>query len=100
MANDLPDREAFPGRSDLRMGEETGGLDNMLHSAPMARRTTTATAPAAVVNNVGPAFGPNDLYTFYNKTGLLNLNKPTGVTSRRVVDLVQRMGRRTERCRT
>ena len=58
--------------------ESIHGLDNLLHSAPMAHRVSkpppSATSPASVVNNAGPAFGPPDIYTFYDETPLLNLN--------------------------
>ena len=49
--------------------ESIRGLDNLLHSAPMAHRVSQ---PAAIVNGTGPAFGPADLYTFYDETPLLN----------------------------
>jgi subtilase family serine protease len=49
--------------------ESVHGLDNLLHSAPMVRR---GSKPASVVNDTGPAFGPPDIYTFYDETPLLN----------------------------
>ncbi len=58
--------------------ESIHGLDNLLHSAPLAHRVSkpapSASSPASVVNNAGPAFGPPDIYTFYDETPLLNLN--------------------------
>ena len=51
--------------------ESIHGLDNLLHSAPMVHRVSK---PASIVNNSLPAFGPPDIYTFYNETPLLNLN--------------------------
>jgi subtilase family serine protease len=58
--------------------ESIHGLDNLLHSKPLVRRVSkpapSASSPASVVNNAGPAFGPADLYTFYDETPLLNLN--------------------------
>ena len=54
------------------------GLDNLLHSKPtvhrVSRRNSSASSPASVANSAGPAFGPPDIYTFYNETPLLNLN--------------------------
>ena len=58
--------------------ESIHGLDNLLHSKPLVRHVskpaTSATSPASVVNNAGPAFGPPDIYTFYDETPLLNSN--------------------------
>jgi subtilase family serine protease len=58
--------------------ESIHGLDNLLHSTPLVRHASkpapSATSPASVVNDAGPAFGPPDLYTFYDETPLLNLN--------------------------
>jgi subtilase family serine protease len=58
--------------------ESIHGLDNLLHSKPLVRHVSkpapSASSPASVVNNAGPAFGPPDLYTFYDETPLLNLN--------------------------
>src|SRR5580692_3047409 len=58
--------------------ESIHGLDNLLHSKPLVRHVskpaTGATSPASVVNNAGPAFGPPDIYTFYDETPLLNSN--------------------------
>ncbi|MGH7924309.1 MAG: S53 family peptidase [Candidatus Binatus sp.] len=58
--------------------ESIHGLDNLLHSKPLVRRVTkpdaSASSPAAIVGAAGPAFGPNDIYTFYNETPLLDLN--------------------------
>ncbi len=58
--------------------ESIHGLDNLLHSKPLVRHvskaTPSASSPASVVNNAGPAFGPPDIYTFYDETPLLNLN--------------------------
>ena len=43
--------------------ESIHGLDNLLHSKPLVRHVskpaTSATSPASVVNNAGPAFGPS-----------------------------------------
>jgi subtilase family serine protease len=49
--------------------ESIHGLDNLLHSAPMVHRVSK---PASVVNNTGPAFGPPDIYTFYDETPLFS----------------------------
>ena len=49
--------------------ESIHGLDNLLHSAPMVHRVSK---PASIVNNSMPAFGPQDIYTFYDETPLLN----------------------------
>jgi len=58
--------------------ESIHGLDNLLHSQPLARRVSkpapSASSPASVVNGAGPAFGPPDIYTFYDETPLLNQN--------------------------
>jgi subtilase family serine protease len=58
--------------------ESIHGLDNLLHSKPLVRHVSkpesSATSPASVVNNAGPAFGPPDIYTFYDETPLLNSN--------------------------
>jgi subtilase family serine protease len=58
--------------------ESIHGLDNLLHSTPLAHRVSKpasgASLPASVVNSAGPAFGPTDIYTFYNETPLLNSN--------------------------
>ena len=58
--------------------ESIHGLDNLLHSQPLAHRVSkpaaSASSPASVVNNAGPAFGPPDIYTFYDETPLLNPN--------------------------
>jgi subtilase family serine protease len=51
--------------------ESINGLDNLLHSQPLVRRVSK---PASVVNDAGPAFGPADIYAFYDETPLLNLN--------------------------
>jgi subtilase family serine protease len=53
------------------------GLDNMINVAPMVHRRgsdskAVTAAPDAIVNAQGPAFGPQDIYTFYNETSLLN----------------------------
>ena len=53
------------------MVESIHGLDNLLHSQPMAHRVSK---PASVVNDNGPFFGPPDIYTFYDETPLLNSN--------------------------
>jgi subtilase family serine protease len=50
--------------------ESIGGLDNLLRSRPQVRRVSSV--PATVVNGIGPAFGPPDIYTFYDETPLLN----------------------------
>ncbi|MGC2493420.1 S53 family peptidase [Candidatus Binatus sp.] len=58
--------------------ESIHGLDNLLHSKPLVRHASkpasSATSPASVVNDAGPAFGPPDLYTFYDETPLLTSN--------------------------
>ena len=55
--------------------ESIHGLDNMLHSKPavhrVPKRDSSASSPDAIVNDVGPAFGPADIYTFYDETPLL-----------------------------
>jgi subtilase family serine protease len=53
------------------MVESIHGLDNLLHSQPMAHRVSK---PASVVNDSPPSFGPPDIYTFYDETPLLNAN--------------------------
>jgi len=50
--------------------ESIHGLDNLLHSQPLARRVSSV--PATIVNGTGPAFGPSDIYAFYDETPLLN----------------------------
>ena len=56
--------------------ESINGLDNLLHSAPAAhrvpKRDSSAHSPDAIVDSIGPAFGPADIYTFYDETPLLN----------------------------
>jgi len=58
--------------------ESIHGLDNLLHSKPLVRHVSTppqsASSPASVVNNAGPAFGPPDIYAFYDETPLLASN--------------------------
>ena len=58
--------------------ESIHGLDNLLHSQPQVRRVSKrhsgASLPASIVNGIGPAFGPSDIYTFYDETTLLNQN--------------------------
>src|SRR5580704_8494508 len=58
--------------------ESIHGLANLLHSKPLVRRVSkpapSASSPASVVNNAGPAFGPPDIHTFYHETPLLNSN--------------------------
>ncbi len=59
--------------------ESIRGLDNLLHSQPLAHRVSKpaaagASSPASVVDSAGPAFGPPDIYTFYDETPLLNQN--------------------------
>jgi pseudomonalisin len=58
--------------------ESIHGLDNMLHSMPsvhrIANRGSNAESPAAIVDGRGPAFGPADIYAFYDEIPLLNLN--------------------------
>ena len=49
--------------------ESIHGLDNLLHSAPMVHAVSK---PSSIVNNSMPAFGPPDIYTFYDETPLLN----------------------------
>jgi len=56
--------------------ESINGLDNLLHSKPavhrVPKRDSSAHSPDAIVNGTGPAFGPADIYTFYDETPLLN----------------------------
>ena len=56
--------------------ESIRGLDNLLHSKPLVHRVPardpSASSPDAIVNDIGPAFGPADIYTFYDETPLLN----------------------------
>ena len=56
--------------------ESINGLDNLLHSKPamhrVPRRDSPAHSPDAIVDGVGPAFGPADIYAFYDETPLLN----------------------------
>lgn len=56
--------------------ESINGLDNLLHSKPtvhrVPKRDSSANSPDAIVNGTGPAFGPADIYTFYDETPLLN----------------------------
>lgn len=58
--------------------ESIHGLDNLLHSRPqvhrVSKRGSRASSPASVVKSAGPAFGPPDIYTFYDETPLLNSN--------------------------
>jgi len=58
--------------------ESVHGLDNLLHSKPLVRRVTkrdsSASSPASIVNSSGPAFGPPDIYTFYDETPLLKMS--------------------------
>jgi subtilase family serine protease len=60
------------------MVESIHGLDNLLHSQPQVRRVSKrksgASSPASIVNGIGPAFGPSDIYAFYDETPLLNQN--------------------------
>jgi subtilase family serine protease len=62
--------------------ESIHGLDNLLHSKPMAHRVSKAAAgassPESVVDSAGPAFGPPDIYTFYDETPMLNQNVDGG----------------------
>ena len=52
--------------------ESIDGLDNMLHSkAVVSKRDSSASSPN-FDNGQGEAFGPQDLYTFYDETPLLN----------------------------
>lgn len=52
--------------------ESIAGLDNMLHSkAVVSKRDSSASSPN-FDNGQGEAFGPQDLYTFYDETPLLN----------------------------
>jgi len=50
--------------------ESIRGLDNLLHSKAGAHRVS----PSSVVDDAGPAFGPPDVYAFYDETDLLNSN--------------------------
>jgi len=56
--------------------ESINGLDNLLQSAPgvhrVPKRDSSAHSPDAIVGSIGPAFGPADIYTFYDETPLLN----------------------------
>jgi subtilase family serine protease len=56
--------------------ESINGLDNLLHSASavhrVPKRDSSASSPDAIVGDIGPAFGPADIYTFYDETPLLN----------------------------
>ncbi len=56
--------------------ESIHGLDNLLHSKPamhrVPRRDSSASLPDAIVDGIGPAFGPADIYAFYDETPLLN----------------------------
>ena len=56
--------------------ESIQGLDNLLHSKPAVRRVpkrdSSPHSPDAIANDIGPAFGPADIYTFYDETPLLN----------------------------
>jgi subtilase family serine protease len=61
------------------------GLDNMVNVVPQVHRKSggskaTADGPDAIVNGQGPAFGPQDIYTFYNETALLNSGTDGGGT--------------------
>ncbi|MGA7869319.1 MAG: S53 family peptidase [Candidatus Binatus sp.] len=60
--------------------ESVRGLDNLLHSKAMVHRVSqrgsSASSPASVVGSTGPAFGPPDIYTFYDETPLLNAVTP------------------------
>jgi len=47
-----------------------GGLDNLVAKAPRAR--TIAPRPEVDINDLGQAFGPPDIYSFYDETPLLN----------------------------
>jgi subtilase family serine protease len=54
--------------------ESFRGLDNLLHSAPMVHRVSnngsSASSPDAMVDGLGPNFGPQDIYTFYDESSL------------------------------
>ncbi len=56
--------------------ESIHGLDNLLHTVPVARRVSksdsSAASPAVVANGMGPAFGPSDIYTFYDETPVVS----------------------------
>ena len=56
--------------------ESINGLDNLLHSKPamhrVPRRDSSAHWPDAIADGIGPAFGPADIYAFYDETPLLN----------------------------
>jgi subtilase family serine protease len=58
--------------------ESIHGLDNLLHSKPLVRHASkpasSASSPASVVNEAGPAFGPPDIYSFYDETPLFDSN--------------------------
>jgi subtilase family serine protease len=58
------------------MVESIHGLDNLLHSQPMAHRVSKPASVVndSVVNDSLPFFGPPDIYTFYDETPLLNSN--------------------------
>lgn len=56
--------------------ESIRGLDNLLHSRAsvhrVSQRNSSATSPLSVINGVGPAFGPPDIYAFYDEAGLMS----------------------------
>jgi subtilase family serine protease len=56
------------------MIESIDGLDNMLHSQPVVSKRDSSASSPDFDNGQGEAFGPEDLYTFYDETPLLNSN--------------------------
>jgi subtilase family serine protease len=69
------------------MIDSIAGLDNTLHSVPRVHRSTTLSAsPDAIVNAQGPAFGPQDIYEFYDETPLLGIVDGTGTDCMAIVE--------------
>jgi subtilase family serine protease len=54
------------------MIESIDGLDNMLHSKAVVSKRDSDTSSPNFDNGQGEAFGPEDLYAFYDETPLLN----------------------------
>jgi subtilase family serine protease len=51
--------------------ESINGLSNMIHAKPAAALSTDDGSPDMKVNGNGPAFGPPDVYTFYDESSVL-----------------------------
>lgn len=70
------------------MIDSISGLDNTLHSVPRVHRSGPAasSSPNAIVNAQGPAFGPQDIYTFYDETPLLGIVDGTGTDCTAIVE--------------